>query len=54
MNLAGIIKTEGDGSVPLISAGFMCARGWKTKHFNPGGAKVVVDFFYFYSPRYRS
>lgn len=28
-------------SVPLISNGFMCAKGWKTKLFNPGNVKVL-------------
>lgn len=39
---AGMIKAEGDGSVPLLSLGFMCARGWKTRHFNPAGATVLT------------
>jgi len=37
----GMYKSNGDGSVPLISLGFMCSRAWKMKHFNPGGTPVV-------------
>lgn len=39
----GIYFSDGDESVPLISAGFMCARGWKAKtRFNPSGAPTYV------------
>ena len=38
----GVIMGEGDGTVPLISNGYMCAKGWKLKRFNPAGVKVTV------------
>jgi len=28
--------------VPLISLGYMCAKGWKTKKLNPSGVKVTT------------
>ena len=31
---------EGDGTVPLLSNGYMCAKGWKLKRFNPAGVKI--------------
>mmetsp|Transcript_6811 Transcript_6811/g.14261 ORF Transcript_6811/g.14261 Transcript_6811/m.14261 type:complete len:544 (-) Transcript_6811:1000-2631(-) len=37
-----IIFTDGDGTVPLISLGYMCAKGWKTKKLNPSGVKVTT------------
>ena len=38
----GIILSEGDGTVNLLSLGYMCNKGWKMKRYNPAGAKVVV------------
>mmetsp|Transcript_8777 Transcript_8777/g.20724 ORF Transcript_8777/g.20724 Transcript_8777/m.20724 type:complete len:703 (+) Transcript_8777:89-2197(+) len=38
----GMVKGEGDGSVPILSAGFMCAKGWRSKHFNPGGVQTLI------------
>ena len=38
----GIIPGEGDGTVPLLSNGYMCAKGWKIKRYNPAGVKVKV------------
>ncbi|KAJ8426305.1 hypothetical protein Cgig2_007828 [Carnegiea gigantea] len=39
----GIYFSDGDASVPIISAGFMCARGWRGKtRFNPSGAPTYV------------
>ena len=38
----GVIPGEGDGTVPLLSNGYMCARGWKVKRYNPAGVKVKV------------
>ncbi|KAI9791480.1 MAG: hypothetical protein M1816_003824 [Peltula sp. TS41687] len=38
----GVILGEGDGTVPLLSSGYMCAKGWKMKRYNPAGARVVV------------
>ncbi|KAG8529332.1 uncharacterized protein KY384_005968 [Bacidia gigantensis] len=36
----GVIQGEGDGTVPLLSNGYMCAKGWNIKRFNPAGIKV--------------
>lgn len=39
----GIYHVDGDGTVPTLSNGYMCAHGWKRyKHLNPGGVKVVA------------
>ncbi|MCJ1467280.1 hypothetical protein MMC07_005904 [Pseudocyphellaria aurata] len=38
----GVIPGEGDGTVPLLSNGYMCAKGWRIKRYNPAGAKVKV------------
>ena len=38
----GVIMGEGDGTVPLLSNGFMCAKGWRINRYNPGGVKVKV------------
>lgn len=38
----GVILGEGDGTVPLLSNGYMCAKGWRIKRFNPAGAQVKV------------
>ncbi|KAI9837862.1 MAG: hypothetical protein M1819_006796, partial [Sarea resinae] len=38
----GVVMGEGDGTVPLLSNGYMCARGWKMKRYNPAGAQVKV------------
>ncbi|KAG7131117.1 Phospholipid:diacylglycerol acyltransferase like protein [Verticillium longisporum] len=33
---------EGDGTVNLLSTGYMCNRGWDLKRYNPAGAKITV------------
>ncbi|KAI1385250.1 LACT-domain-containing protein [Hypoxylon trugodes] len=38
----GIIMGEGDGTVNLLSTGYMCSKGWHMKRFNPTGVKVSV------------
>lgn len=38
----GVILGEGDGTVNLISTGYMCNKGWKMKRYNPAGVKVTV------------
>ena len=38
----GIVLGEGDGTVNILSTGYMCAKGWKIKRFNPAGAKVTT------------
>ncbi|KAL2358409.1 Lecithin:cholesterol acyltransferase-domain-containing protein [Cryomyces antarcticus] len=36
----GVVMGEGDGTVNLLSSGYMCAKGWKMKRYNPGGVQV--------------
>lgn len=43
--LSGVRQGLGDGSVPLISLGYMCAEGWKNKLYNPNGVKVITREF---------
>lgn len=38
----GIILGEGDGTVPLLSMGYMCTQGWNMKRYNPAGVKIIV------------
>ncbi|KAI9676867.1 MAG: hypothetical protein M1817_006706 [Caeruleum heppii] len=38
----GVMMGEGDGTVSLLSAGYMCARGWRIKRYNPAGVQVKV------------
>lgn len=38
----GVILGEGDGTVNLLSTGYMCNRGWHMKRYNPSGSKVTV------------
>jgi phospholipid:diacylglycerol acyltransferase len=38
----GVLMGEGDGTVSLLSMGYMCSKGWKIKRYNPSGAKVRV------------
>lgn len=38
----GVVMSEGDGTVNLLSLGYMCAKGWNIKRFNPAGAQVKV------------
>ena len=38
----GILLGEGDGTVSLLSTGYMCNRGWKYKRYNPAGTKITV------------
>ncbi|KAB5518775.1 Lecithin:cholesterol acyltransferase-domain-containing protein [Coniochaeta sp. 2T2.1] len=38
----GVILGEGDGTVNLLSTGYMCNQGWKMKRYNPAGVKVTV------------
>ncbi len=33
---------EGDGTVNLLSIGYMCNKGWKLKRYNPAGVKIKV------------
>lgn len=36
------LSPDGDGTVPLLSLGALCAGGWKTRRLNPGGSDVIV------------
>ncbi|KAI1495656.1 Lecithin:cholesterol acyltransferase [Biscogniauxia marginata] len=38
----GVIMGEGDGTVNILSSGYMCSKGWKMKRYNPAGVKVTV------------
>lgn len=38
----GVVTGEGDGTVSLMSAGYMCAKGWKMKRYNPAGIPVKI------------
>ncbi|KAL6341953.1 hypothetical protein AAG906_038198 [Vitis piasezkii] len=39
----GVYFVDGDESVPVLSAGFMCAKGWKGRtRFNPSGIATYV------------
>ncbi|CAI0398107.1 unnamed protein product [Linum tenue] len=39
----GVSFVDGDESVPVLSAGFMCAKGWRGRtRFNPSGASTYV------------
>ena len=39
---AGVRKGNGDGTVPLVSLGLHCRKGWRTKALNPAGFSVVT------------
>eukprot|EP00667_Euglena_gracilis_P005323 EG_transcript_5361 len=36
----GVLLGPGDGTVPLLSLGYMCTRGWRDTRFNPHGVQV--------------
>lgn len=36
------MSPDGDGTVPLLSLGALCAGGWRTKRLNPAGIPVVI------------
>jgi phospholipid:diacylglycerol acyltransferase len=38
----GIRYVDGDGTVPLISLGFMCAKGWRKKKYNPSQMEIRI------------
>jgi phospholipid:diacylglycerol acyltransferase len=38
----GVMMGEGDGTVNLLSTGYMCAKGWRMKRYNPAGSKIKV------------
>lgn len=38
----GVILGEGDGTVNLLSTGYMCSKGWRMNRYNPAGARITV------------
>ncbi|KAL4778378.1 Lecithin:cholesterol acyltransferase-domain-containing protein [Aspergillus varians] len=38
----GVVLGEGDGTVNLLSTGYMCAKGWNIKRYNPSGIEIKV------------
>jgi len=38
----GVVMGEGDGTVNLLSSGYMCNKGWKMKRYNPAGVKITT------------
>ncbi|KAJ3126664.1 hypothetical protein HK101_005719 [Irineochytrium annulatum] len=38
----GVLLTDGDATVALISLGYMCAEGWRRKRYNPSNVPVIV------------
>lgn len=39
----GVYTVDGDETVPVLSSGFMCAKGWRGKtRFNPSGSKTHI------------
>lgn len=39
---SGVKIGEGDGTVSLMSLGFMCSKGWKHPRYNPAGIPVYT------------
>ncbi|KAK4741900.1 hypothetical protein SAY87_025488 [Trapa incisa] len=39
----GVYLVDGDGSLPVVSSGFMCAKAWRGKtRFNPPGSPTYL------------
>ena len=38
----GVVMGEGDGTVNLLSTGYMCHKGWHIKRYNPSGVQIKV------------
>ncbi|KAK3710001.1 phospholipid:diacylglycerol acyltransferase [Vermiconidia calcicola] len=38
----GVVMGEGDGTISLLSSGYMCSKGWRIKRYNPAGVRVVA------------
>ncbi|KAG8376194.1 hypothetical protein BUALT_Bualt09G0037800 [Buddleja alternifolia] len=39
----GVYSVDGDETVPVLSAGYMCAKGWREKtRFNPSGIRTFI------------
>lgn len=41
----GVKFGEGDGTVPLLSLGAMCVKGWKDDRWNPARMPVITHEF---------
>ncbi|KAJ1666290.1 phospholipid:diacylglycerol acyltransferase [Coemansia sp. RSA 1813] len=41
----GIVHGQGDGTVPLMSLGYMCGSGWRKPLYNPHGVRIVTREF---------
>ncbi|KAB8345859.1 hypothetical protein FH972_022914 [Carpinus fangiana] len=39
----GVVMGEGDGTVNLLSLGYMCNAGWRMRRYNPAGIKIKVQ-----------
>ncbi|KAJ8559627.1 hypothetical protein K7X08_003685 [Anisodus acutangulus] len=47
----GVYFVDGDESVPVVSAGFMCAKGWRGKtRFNPSGIATYIREYHHKPP----
>ncbi|WOG92667.1 hypothetical protein DCAR_0311942 [Daucus carota subsp. sativus] len=39
----GVYSVDGDETIPVLSAGYMCAKGWRGKtRFNPSGIRTYI------------
>ncbi|KAK5124566.1 hypothetical protein LTR85_001783 [Meristemomyces frigidus] len=38
----GVVMGEGDGTVSLLSTGYMCNKGWKIKRYNPANIPITT------------
>lgn len=38
----GVVMGEGDGTVSLLSSGYMCSKGWRMKRYNPAGVQITT------------
>ena len=45
LSRAGVRASDGDGTVPLLSLGALCARHWREPRLNPSGMRVVSREF---------
>ncbi|KAL2455448.1 Phospholipid:diacylglycerol acyltransferase 1 [Forsythia ovata] len=47
----GVYSVDGDETVPVLSAGFMCAKGWRgNTRFNPSGMRTYIREYNHASP----
>ncbi|CAI2164474.1 14450_t:CDS:10 [Funneliformis geosporum] len=42
---SGVHNGEGDGTVPLLSLGYMCTKGWENPLYNPARIKIITREF---------